>query len=71
MDPLLETKPNNFPDMDEEENIFVSNLLKLELPADLTMDKLFYRKIFNNTKLSNDEIYMKRKAMPFTNAFDI
>ena len=69
--PLLETKPDNFPDMDEEEKILVSNLLNLDLPTILTMDKLLYRKIFRNTKLSNDEMYKKRRAKPYTNAFDI
>ena len=72
MDPPNETtKVTHFPNMDEEEKILVSNLLNLDLPTVLTSDKLLYRKIFRNTKLSNDEMHKKRRAKPYTTAFDI
>jgi hypothetical protein len=48
-------------EMSDDERILVANLLNFELPAILTDDKLLFRKIFRNTKLSNDEIYRKRK----------
>lgn len=56
---------------DEDEKLLVTNLLQLELPEVLTDDKLMYRKLFRQSKLSNEEIQRKKKAKIFISAFEV